>query len=109
MIKITLPDGSSREYEKGVKVIDVAKDISEGLARVVVGAVVNDKPRDLTYELQEDSEVELVKFESEVGEDIFRHTSSHILAQAVKRLFPGTKLAIGPAIENGYYLSLIHI
>src|SRR6056297_715895 len=103
MIKVTLPDGSSREYEEGVKVIDVAKDISEGLARVVVGAIVNDKPKDLTYELHEDSEVELVKFESEVGEDIFRHTSSHILAQAVKRLFPGTKLAIGPAIENGYY------
>ena len=106
MVKITLPDGSFREYEEGIKVIDIAKDISEGLARVVVGAVINGKPKDLSFEVKEDSEVELVKFDSEVGEDIFRHTSSHILAQAVQRLFPGTKLAIGPAIENGFYYDL---
>ncbi|WP_034429391.1 threonine--tRNA ligase [Caldisalinibacter kiritimatiensis] len=103
MVKITLPDGSVREYQKGIKVIDIAKDISEGLARVVVGAKVNDEVVGLKTEIDEDSNVTLLKFNDEDGADIFRHTSTHILAQAVKRLFPDTKLAIGPAIKDGFY------
>ncbi len=103
MIKITLPDGSIREYKKGIKIIDVAKDISEGLARVIVGAEVNDNVKELNFELQENCKVSLLKFNDENGAEIFRHTSSHILAQAVKRLWPDTKLAIGPAIKDGYY------
>jgi threonyl-tRNA synthetase len=103
MVKITLPDGSVREYEKGVKVIDIAKDISEGLARVAVGANVNDITVGLKYEVNEDCNVSILKFNDEEGADIFRHTSAHILAQAVKRLFPDVKLAIGPAIKDGFY------
>ncbi|MTI69771.1 MAG: threonine--tRNA ligase [Firmicutes bacterium] len=102
-VQITLPDNSKREYDNGVKVIDVAKDISEGLARAVVGAKVNGKLVGLKYEMNEDSELTLLKFNSDGGEEIYRHTSAHILAQAVKRLFPDTKLAIGPAIDNGFY------
>lgn len=102
-INITLPDGSVRQYEKGVKVFDVAKDISEGLARVATAAVVNNEVVGLKFELNEDANVSILKFDDEEGVDVFRHTSAHILAQAVKRLFPDTKLAIGPSIENGYY------
>lgn len=103
MIKITLPDGSIREFEEAVKVIDIAKNISEGLARVVIGAMVNGCPAGLDQLVEEDSEVSLLKFDDDEGKDIFRHTSSHILAQAVQRLYPGTMLAIGPAIDNGFY------
>lgn len=102
-IIITLPDGSKQEYEKGVKVYEVAKDISQGLARVAMGAAVNGKILGLDESIKEDSEVEILKFEDEEGKKILRHTSSHILAQAVKRLYPDTKLAIGPAIDNGFY------
>ncbi|HBH12366.1 MAG TPA: threonine--tRNA ligase [Clostridiales bacterium] len=103
MISITLPDGSIREYKQDIKVIDVAKDISEGLARVILGAMVNGKKVGLDYLITEDSKVTLLKFEDEEGQDIFRHTSSHIMAQAVQRLFPDTILAIGPPIDNGFY------
>jgi len=103
MIKVTLPDGSIREVEKGTKVIDVAKSISDGLARVIVGAMVNGKKAGTEDAILEDCTIQLLKFEDEEGQDIFRHTSSHILAQAVQRLFPGTILAIGPAIDNGFY------
>ncbi|MBN2285962.1 MAG: threonine--tRNA ligase [Tissierellales bacterium] len=103
MIKVTLPDGSIREVEKGTKVIDVAKSISDGLARVIVGAMVNGKKAGIEDAILEDCTIQLLKFEDEEGQDIFRHTSSHILAQAVQRLFPGTILAIGPAIDNGFY------
>ncbi len=103
MIKIIFPDGNTRTYDKGTQVIDIAKSISEGLARTIVGALINGKKVGLNYEVQEDSEIRLLKFEDVEGQDIFRHTSAHILAQAVKNLFPGTKLAIGPAIENGFY------
>ena len=106
MIKITLPDGAVREFEAGVKVIDIAKDISEGLARVVVGASVNGQTKGLMEEVNEDSDVALLKFEDEEGQSIFRHTSAHILAQAVKRLYPEAKLAIGPSIKNGFYYDI---
>jgi threonyl-tRNA synthetase len=103
MVKITLPDGSIREFEESVKVIDIAKNISEGLARVIVGAMVNGCPAGLDQLVEKDSTVSLLKFDDNEGKDIFRHTSSHILAQAVQRLYPGTMLAIGPAIDNGFY------
>ncbi|KPU26658.1 threonyl-tRNA synthetase [Caloranaerobacter sp. TR13] len=102
-IKITLPDGSIREYEKGVSVFDVANDISSGLARVAVGAKINGKVVGLNHIIDEDASMSILKFSDDEGADIFRHTSAHILAQAVKRLYPNTKLAIGPAIENGFY------
>ncbi|HLR35398.1 MAG TPA: threonine--tRNA ligase [Tissierellales bacterium] len=102
-VKITLPDNSVKEYDKGVTVYDIAKDISKGLAREAVGAEVNDKILGLKEPINEDSRVSIVKFEDEAGKHIFWHTSAHILAQAVKRLYPDTKLAIGPAIDDGFY------
>ena len=102
-VKIMLPDNSVREYEKGVTVYEVAKGISEGLARVALGAKVNNKVLGLKDKIEEDSKVSILKFEDKEGRKIFRHTSSHILAQAVKRIFPDVKLAIGPAIEDGFY------
>ena len=103
MIKITLPDNSVREYENEVLVGDIAKDISEGLARVVVGAVVNDKIMGMQEPVREDSSIRFVKFEDKEGKEIFWHTSAHIMALAVQRLFPDTKFGIGPAIDNGFY------
>ncbi len=103
MIKITLPDGSVREYEDGVKVFDVTSDISEGLARVAMGAVVNGKIMGMQEKIMEDSDFRVVKFEDPEGKKIFWHTSAHIMAHAVQNLFPDVKFAIGPAIENGFY------
>ncbi len=102
-VKITLKDGSIREVEKGTSVFDVAKEISGRLAKEAIVAEVDGKTVDLSYVIDKDIELNILKFDSEEGEHAFRHTSAHILAQAVKRLFPGTKLAIGPAIENGFY------
>jgi threonyl-tRNA synthetase len=106
MIKITLPDKSVREYEKGIKAIDVAKSISEGLARNIVGAVYNRETIGLQTKLNEDGNIKFLKFEDKEGKDVFWHTSSHIMAHAIKRLWPEAKLAIGPAIENGFYYDI---
>jgi threonyl-tRNA synthetase len=103
MIKIFLKDGSNKEYEGPVTVLEAAKDISEGLARVACSALVNGKVEDLRYIIKSDVELNILTFDSEEGQRTFRHTSSHILAMAVKRLFPTVKLAIGPAIEDGFY------
>lgn len=103
MIKITLKDGSYKEYESKISVIDVAHDISEGLARVACAGMVDGKTVDLRYEIDKDCELNILTFDSDEGKKAFRHTTSHILAQAVKRLFPEMKLAIGPSIEEGFY------
>lgn len=103
MIKITLPDGSIREYEDGVMLFDVARSISEGLARNTLGAVVNGQTRGLQERVNEDSEVRFVDFEDKEGKAIFWHTSAHIMALAVQRLYPDVKFAIGPAIDDGFY------
>ncbi|WP_099203088.1 threonine--tRNA ligase [Miniphocaeibacter massiliensis] len=103
MIKITLPDNSVREYESGILVMDIAKDISEGLARAVIGAVVNEKIMGMQEPVREDASVRFVKFEEPEGKEIFWHTSAHIMALAVQRLYPETKFGIGPAIDNGFY------
>ena len=103
MIKITLKDGSVMEVENGTSVLDVAKKISEGLARVAMCGLVNGEVKDLRYELNEDSELNICTFDSLEGKKAYWHTTSHILAQAVKRLYPDVKLAIGPSIDNGFY------
>lgn len=106
MIKLTMPDGSIREYENGIKAIDVAKSISEGLARVILAASYNDKTIDLEQKLNEDGAIKFLKFEDEEGKHAFWHTTSHILAQAIKRLWPEAKLAIGPSIKDGFYYDI---
>lgn len=103
MVKITLKDKSVMEIENGATVYDAAKKISEGLARAALGALVNGEVKELTYKLENDAELEILTFDSNDGRHILRHTASHVMAQAVKRLFPEVKLAIGPAIDNGFY------
>ncbi|SHJ74545.1 threonyl-tRNA synthetase [Clostridium cavendishii DSM 21758] len=103
MIKITLKDGSVKEFEAGISVLDIAKGISEGLARNACCGIVNGKVCDLRTIISEDVELSICTFDSQEGKDAFRHTTSHILAYAVKRLFPEAKLAIGPSIANGFY------
>ena len=102
-MKITLKDGSVREYDKSMSVYEIASDISEGLARVAMAGEVNGEVVDLRTVVSEDCELNILTFQDEGGKDTFRHKSSHILAQAVKRLYPETKLAIGPAIADGFY------
>ncbi len=106
MIKLTLPDKSVREYESGVLAYDVAKSISQGLARNVLGAVYNGRTIGLKERINEDGTIKFVKFEDKEGKEIFWHTTSHIMAQAIKRLWPEAKLAIGPAIDNGFYYDI---
>ena len=103
MINITLKDGKVIEVEKGVKVKDIAMKISPALYKKAVGAKINGKVAELMTEIKEDSDLEILTFDDEDGRRTVRHTASHILAQAVKRLYPEAKLAIGPAIDNGFY------
>ncbi|MCB2294555.1 threonine--tRNA ligase [Clostridium algoriphilum] len=103
MVNIKLKDGSIKSYDSGTTIIEIAKDISEGLARVACAGTVNGETVDLRYKITEDCDVSILTFDSEEGKKAFRHTATHILAQAVKRLFPNTKLAIGPSIDGGFY------
>lgn len=103
MIKVTLKDGSVREVEQGTTLAGLAALISRGLAKAAVAGKVNGEEKDLSFVLNEDAEVEIVTLDSEDGLKVLRHSSSHVLAQAVQKLFPGTKLGIGPAIANGFY------
>lgn len=103
MIKLTLKDGNVIELEKGSTVLDAAFAISSGLGRVAMAGRVNGERVDVRFPLEEDCTLEICTFDDEDGQHAFRHTSSHILALAVKRLYPEVKLAIGPAIADGYY------
>ena len=105
MIKLKLKDGSIMEVEKGTSIIDVAKKISEALARVATCGEINGKVQDLRYEINEDCELVIHTFQDEdlEGKKAYWHTTSHIMAQAIKRLYGDVKLTIGPAIENGFY------
>ncbi|MDU3176787.1 MULTISPECIES: threonine--tRNA ligase [Anaerococcus] len=106
MIKITLPDNSVKEYEAGVSVGQVTKDISEGLYRQALGAVVNGVTRGYMEPINEDSDFRVVKFDDPEGKEIFWHTSSHVMAAAIEALWPDTKFAIGPAIADGFYYDM---
>ena len=105
-MKITLKDGSEKGYERSMSVLDIAKDISEGLARAATCAKIDGGIVDLRTDVSKDCELELLTFDSEDGRGAFWHTTSHIMAQAIKRLYPETKLAIGPSIDNGFYYDL---
>ncbi len=102
-MQITLKDGVIKEYDSAMSIYAIAQDISEGLARMACAGRLNGEVVDLRTVVAEDAAVEILTFNDEDGRAAFRHTTSHILAQAVKRLYPDTKLAIGPAIENGFY------
>ncbi|SIS59808.1 threonine--tRNA ligase [Chryseobacterium gambrini] len=103
MIKITLPDNSVREFEAGVTPLDVAKSISEGLARNTISAVVNDKQVETTTPITTDAAVQLLTWNDDLGKKAFWHSSAHLLAQAILEFYPNAKLTIGPAIEKGFY------
>jgi len=103
MIKITLPDGSIRSYNNTITAMDVAKDISEGFARNVISAKFNDTIIETTTTITSDGSLTLYTWNDEKGKKAFWHSSSHVLAQALEELYPGVKLSIGPAIENGFY------
>ena len=103
MIKITLPDGSVREFEPGVTPFDVANSISSGLARNVLSASINGKTVESVTPILEDAELVLHTWDNDEGKTAFWHSSAHILAQTLEDLYPGIKLTIGPAIENGFY------
>ena len=102
-MKITFPDGSVREYEKGVTALQIAESISSRLAAEVLAATVNGEVRDLTRPINDDSTLRLHKWDDEEAKHTFWHTSAHLLAEALTELYPGTKFGIGPAIENGFY------
>ncbi len=103
MIKITFPDNSVREYEKGVTGLQIAESISSRLAREVLAASVNGETWDLTRPINEDATVQLLKWEDEEGKHAYWHSSAHLMAEALQELYPGIKFGIGPAIENGFY------
>jgi len=103
MVNVTLKDKSVRQYGDNTTILDVAKDISEGLARVALAAEVDGLTKDLSHPLNKDCTINFLTFEDEAGKKAYWHTTSHILAQAVLKLFPQAKLAIGPAIDNGFY------
>ncbi len=103
MINITFPDGNVRQYAVGTTAMDVAKSISEGLARVVLSAGVNGEVRDLMRPINEDARIVFYKWDDKEGKSTFWHSSAHLLAEALEALYPGIKLGIGPPIENGFY------
>jgi len=103
MIKITFPDGNSKEFNKGITPLEIAKDISEGLAKQVFAAKINDELWDLSRPIQDDSTLQLHKWDDEEAKHAYWHSSAHLMAEALEALFPGVKFGIGPAVENGFY------
>ncbi len=103
MINITITDNGTKQFEPGVTVYEAAKSISDDLARSALGGLVDGEVKELTCSIDIDCELKVLTFEDKEGKDILRHTASHVMAQAVKRLYPDTKLAIGPAIDDGFY------
>lgn len=107
MAKLTLKDGSILEVENGVTFLDAAKKISEGLARNAVAVKVDGALKDLTAVVENDCAFEVLTFSDDEGKKVYRHTAAHVLAQAVKNIYPTVKLAIGPSIENGFITTSI--
>ena len=103
MVNITLPDGSIRQYDHEVSALDVAKSISEGLARNTISAMVNGNQVEVSTPITQDSTVQLLTWNDDLGKKAFWHSSAHLLAQAMMEFYPNAKLTIGPAIENGFY------
>ncbi len=108
MIEVTLKDGVIKKYSPGITILEIAKDIGGRLAREAVAAKVDGVLKDLSQKINEDAAIEIVTFNDEEGQIVYRHSTSHVLAQAVQRLFPDAKLAIGPAIKDGFYYDFDH-
>jgi threonyl-tRNA synthetase len=107
MIRISLFDGSVREYPKGTNGATIAQSLSQGLAREAVGIFVNDQPYDLSRPIEEDAHIRILTFKDEEGKAVYWHSSAHVMAEAVEALYPGTRFGIGPPIENGYYYDML--
>src|SRR5690348_5400380 len=103
MIRITLPDGAVRQYDAGVSALDVAKSISEGLARKVLAAEVNGEVWDAFRPINSDATLKLLTWDEKGAKSTFWHSSAHLMAEALEALYPGVKLGIGPSIDNGFY------
>ena len=102
-ITVKYPNGKTEEVPSGISIADLAAQISPNFLNQLIAAKVNGKPVDLAYQVKDDSEVEFLKPDTEDGHEILLHSTAHLMAQAVKRLYPDTKVTIGPAIENGFY------
>ena len=102
-MKITLKDGSVKEYAEAKSVIEIAADISEGLARAATAGEIDGEIVDLRTPVEKDCQLNILTFNDDKGKGAFRHTASHIMAQAIKRLYPETKLTIGPSVADGFY------
>lgn len=107
MIKITFPDGTVREYESGVTGLEVARSISEGLARNIVSCAVNEETVELNRPITTDATIQFFRFEDKEGKHTFWHTSAHLLAEALKELYPGIQFGFGPAVENGFFYDVM--
>ena len=106
MIQITFPDGSVRSYESGVTGLDVAKSISQGLAKKAVSIKVNGQVRDLSRAINDDATIQILTWDDKEGKATFWHSSAHLMAEAIEALYPGTKFGIGPAIDQGFYYDI---
>ncbi|MGE5382622.1 MAG: TGS domain-containing protein, partial [Omnitrophica WOR_2 bacterium] len=106
MINITLPDNTVRQYPEGTNSLEIAKSISEGLARNVLSATVNGEIWDATRPIYQDAHLKLNTWDSDEGKFTMWHSSAHLMAEAVEQLYPGVKFGIGPAIENGFYYDM---
>lgn len=105
-IKIKFPDNSVKEYEKGISIIEIAKKLGKKLADDAIAAKLNDKLVDLSTKINKDSKLKIITFKDDEGKEVFRHSSAHLMAQAIKNLFPKAKFAIGPAIDEGFYYDI---
>lgn len=106
MISISFPDGAIRQYEQGVSAMDIAKSISEGLARKVLVASVNNKVVDASLPITEDAAVKFLTWDDDAGKNTFWHSSAHLMAEAVESIFPGVKFWVGPALDKGFYYDM---
>src|SRR5688572_30407600 len=106
MIKVSFPDGAVREYDSGVSALDIAKSISEGLARKVLAADVNGEVWDATRPIDRDVKLKLLTWDDSGAKSTFWHSSAHLMAEAVEVLYPGVKFWVGPAIEKGFYYDM---
>ncbi len=106
MINVSFPDGAVRQYQEGSSALDIAKSISEGLARKLLAAKVNDEVWDLSRPINSDASLILITWDDAEGKATFWHSSAHLMAEALEAVYPGVKIGIGPAIEKGFYYDI---